>query len=183
MDENTNPSLEGFVFLQIQLFDNRQNQYFQLQTYSMISLIRTDSSHLDFRAMVALLDQDLAIRDGADHGFYAQFNKIDAIQHCVIAYEAKQPVGCGAIKAFAEESMEVKRMFVLQEYRGKSIAMQILSELEAWAVELGKSKTVLETGQKQPEAIALYFKAGYLRTPNYGQYIGIENSLCFEKIL
>jgi len=149
----------------------------------MIRLLRSDSSHPDFRALVHLLDQDLAIRDGADHGFYAQFNKIDAIQHCVIAYDAEQPVGCGAIKAFGTDAMEVKRMYVSPPSRGKSIALQILTELETWAKELDKTKTVLETGQKQPEAIALYLKAGYHRTPNYGQYIGIENSLCFEKIL
>lgn len=149
----------------------------------MIRLLRSDSSHPDFRTMVQLLDQDLAIRDGADHGFYAQFNKIDAIQHCIIAYYDEQAVGCGAIKAFGTDAMEVKRMYVAPASRGKSIALKILSELETWAKELGKSKTVLETGQKQPEAIALYFKAGYLRIPNYGQYIGIENSLCFEKIL
>jgi putative acetyltransferase len=149
----------------------------------MIRLLRSDSSHPDFRTMVQLLDQDLAIRDGADHGFYAQFNKIDAIQHCIIAYDDEQAVGCGAIKAFGTDAMEVKRMYVSPASRGKSIALKILTELETWAKELGKSKTVLETGQKQPEAIALYFKAGYLRTPNYGQYIGVENSLCFEKLL
>lgn len=149
----------------------------------MVRLIRTDSSHLDFRSLVTLLDQDLAIRDGADHGFYAQFNQITNIQHCVVAYYSDQPVGCGAIKAFGEDSMEVKRMFVLPEFRGKSIAQQILTELESWTLEMGKTKTVLETGQKQPEAIALYFKSGYQRIPNYGQYIGIENSWCFEKQL
>jgi putative acetyltransferase len=149
----------------------------------MVRLIRTDSSHLDFRSLVALLDQDLAIRDGADHGFYAQFNQITNIQHCVVAFLDDQPVGCGAIKAFGEDSMEVKRMFVLPNYRGKSVAQQILEELESWTLEMGRTKTVLETGQKQPEAIALYFKSGYQRTPNYGQYIGIENSLCFEKKL
>lgn len=149
----------------------------------MVSLVRTDSGHPDFRALVHLLDQDLAIRDGADHAFYAQFNKIDTIQQCIVAYSDKQPVGCGAIKAFGTDAMEVKRMYVQPASRGKSIAIQILTELETWAKELGMSKTVLETGQKQPEAIALYFKAGYLRTANYGQYIGIENSLCFEKLL
>jgi putative acetyltransferase len=149
----------------------------------MVRLIRTDSSHLDFRSLVALLDQDLAIRDGADHGFYAQFNQITNIQHCVVVYFDDQPVGCGAIKTFGEDSMEIKRMFVLPNYRGKSLAQQILIELEKWTLELGKTKTVLETGQKQPEAIALYYKSGYQRTPNYGQYIGIENSLCFEKQL
>lgn len=149
----------------------------------MIRLVKTDSSHIDFKSLVQLLDQDLAIRDGADHGFYAQFNKIDNIQHCIVAYENEQPVGCGAIKAFGPDAMEVKRMYVLPSHRGKSIAQQILSALETWAKEMGMQKTVLETGQKQPEAIALYFKSGYQRIPNYGQYIGIENSWCFEKQL
>lgn len=149
----------------------------------MIRLVKIDSSHIDFKSLVQFLDQDLAIRDGADHGFYAQFNKIDNIQHCIVAYENEQPVGCGAIKAFGPDAMEVKRMYVLPSHRGKSIAQQILSALETWAKEMGMQKTVLETGQKQPEAIALYFKSGYQRIPNYGQYIGIENSWCFEKQL
>jgi GNAT superfamily N-acetyltransferase len=149
----------------------------------MIRLIRTDSSHPDFRTLVRYLDQDLAIRDGADHHFYAQFNKIDSINNCIVAFEDDQPVGCGAIKAFGTDAMEVKRMYVTPEHRGKSIAQMILLELESWATELGMHKTVLETGQKQPEANALYLKCSYQRTPNYGQYIGVENSLCFEKKL
>jgi putative acetyltransferase len=59
----------------------------------------------------------------------------------------------------------------------------VLSELESWAAELGYPKCVLETGKRQPEAIALYEKQGYQRIPNYGQYIGVENSVCFEKVL
>ena len=42
---------------------------------------------------------------------------------------------------------------------------------------------ILETGKKQPEAIALYTKKGYHITPNYGQYAGVENSVCFEKYI
>jgi putative acetyltransferase len=59
----------------------------------------------------------------------------------------------------------------------------VLAELEAWAAELGYPKCVLETGKRQPEAIALYEKQGYQRISNYGQYIGVENSVCFEKVL
>ncbi len=58
-----------------------------------------------------------------------------------------------------------------------------MSELEVWATELSYEKCVLETGKRQQEAIALYTKNGYKRIPNYGQYTGVENSLCFEKIL
>jgi putative acetyltransferase len=130
---------------------------------------------------VKLLDADLAKRDGEDHFFYAQFNKIDRIKHVVVAFENRKPVGCGAMKEFSAVAMEVKRMYVLPEQRKKGIAAAILSELEKWAAELSYQKCVLETGQKQPEAIALYTHRGYKRIENYGQYAGVENSVCFEK--
>ncbi|MNR27323.1 putative acetyltransferase [compost metagenome] len=74
-------------------------------------------------------------------------------------------------------------MFVHPDYRKQGIAAQILNELEKWATEIGFSDCVLETGKKQPEAIALYQKAGYKITPNYGQYIGVDNSVCMLKQL
>ena len=149
----------------------------------MIIRKRTSSDDPDFIALVKQLDADLAIRDGEDHSFYAQFNKIDKIKHVVIAYDDARPVGCGAIKQFDEDTMEVKRMYVSPEVRNQGIATMILHELEKWAAELSYTKCVLETGKRQPEAIALYEKNGYSRIPNYGQYIGIENSVCFEKQL
>ena len=72
-------------------------------------------------------------------------------------------------------------MFVLPEYRGKAIGHSILKELELWAAELNYHACVLETGKKQPEAIGLYQKAGYIITKNYGQYEGVENSVCMMK--
>jgi GNAT superfamily N-acetyltransferase len=74
-------------------------------------------------------------------------------------------------------------MFVLPEYRGKGIAGAVLAELETWAADLGYARCILETGQMQPEAIRLYLKSGYAIIPNYGQYAGVENSVCMEKIL
>ncbi|HSR40442.1 MAG TPA: GNAT family N-acetyltransferase [Phnomibacter sp.] len=149
-----------------------------------ISLLRTDSSHPDFIALVRQLDADLAIRDGDEHAFYAQFNKIDKIKHALVAYnESHEPIGCGAIKAFSSDAMEVKRMWVVPAFRGKGIASEILKALEDWARELGYRRCVLETGKKQVEAMHLYPKNGYQLIPNYGQYIGIENSVCFEKRL
>jgi putative acetyltransferase len=150
---------------------------------SELTLIRTDSEHTDFRKLVALLDQDLAIRDGDDHAFYAQFNKVDAIKEVIVAYQNDVPVGCGAIKPFSITEAEIKRMFVHTDYRKQGIAAQIVTELENWAIELGFTSTVLETGKKQPEAIALYQKIGYHITPNYGQYMGVDNSVCMSKPL
>jgi putative acetyltransferase len=148
----------------------------------MITTIRTDSENPYFIELVKLLDADLASKDGADHSFYAQYNKIDKIKYAVVAYIENIPVACGAIKQFTPESMEVKRMFTAPDQRGKGLATHILTELEKWAKELGYEKCVLETGKRQPEAIELYKKNGYKSIPNYGQYVGIENSVCFEKI-
>jgi len=147
----------------------------------MITLTRTNSDNPDFIKLVALLDHDLAIRDGAEHAFYAQFNKITHIRHAVVAYEKDEAIGCGAFKEYETTAVEIKRMFVQPQYRGKGNAGLVLMELEKWAKELGYTSCVLETGKKQPEAIRLYQKSGYTIIPNYGQYAGIENSVCMQK--
>ena len=147
----------------------------------MIKIIRTDSVHPDFIELVKSLDADLAERDGTEHSFYDQFNKIATIKNVVVAYENNQPTGCGAIKEHNPDVMEIKRMYTSPDARGKGIATKILVELEKWAIELGYNKCVLETGKRQPEAIALYLKNGYQLIPNYGQYANMENSVCFKK--
>lgn len=149
----------------------------------MYTLTRTDSSNPDFQKLVTELDKDLAIRDGDEHAFFAQFNKIDAIKHVIVAYEEDKAVGCGAIKEYEPAVAEVKRMYVPEEQRGKGIASLILRELEKWSAELGYTKCILETGIRQPEAIGLYKRNGYAIIPNYGQYAEVKSSVCFEKVL
>jgi GNAT superfamily N-acetyltransferase len=136
-------------------------------------IIRTDSNHRDFIELVKQLDADLAEIDGTDHSFYAQFNTVDKIKYVVIAYENDKPIACGALKAYSPGIMEIKRMYTSPGSRGKGIAGKVLNELELWATELRCEKCILETGKKQPEAIALYQKNGYSIIPNYGQYEGI----------
>jgi len=149
----------------------------------MIKFIRTDSNNQDFIHLVKFLDADLAEKDGSEHAFYAQFNKLDKIKYVIVAYENENALGCGAIKEYAPNIMEVKRMYTTPDSRGKGIATMILSELEKWAAELSYPKCILETGKKQDDAIRLYNRNGYTRIPNYGQYEGMENSLCYEKDL
>jgi putative acetyltransferase len=149
----------------------------------MIRTVRTNSKNEDFIQLVSLLDKLLAEMDGREHDFYNQFNKIDNIQHVVVAYHGDLPAACGAIKEFDQDTMEVKRMFTREDFRGKGFASLVLKELENWAAELGYSKCILETGKRLPEAVRLYQKKAYELIPNYGQYIGIENSICFEKRL
>jgi putative acetyltransferase len=148
-----------------------------------INCVRTDYRNEDFKVLVRFLDAYLKDRDGDEHSFYAQYNKIDAMQYVIVAYINSSAVGCGALKEFSDDTMEVKRMFVLPEFRSNGIASKILSELEKFAGELGCKHCILETGKKQLEAIALYKKNGYRITSNFGQYAGMENSVCFEKSL
>ena len=138
------------------------------ESFLMLTLTRTDSENNDFVFLVKQLDADLAERDGAEHSFYAQYNKIHNIRYVVVALEGDTPVGCGAIKEFSPDAAEVKRMFVTPGERNKGIASRILRELEVWARELCYERCVLETGKKQPEAISLYIKNGYRHIPNYG---------------
>jgi putative acetyltransferase len=147
----------------------------------MIQIERTNSGDVNFQNLVFLLDGDLKIRDGDEHSFYAQFNKIDLIKNVVVYYNNDEAIGCGAFKEYDLNTVEIKRMFVQPEHRGKGIAVIILKELEIWASALNYKSFILETGKKQPEAIRLYQKSGYTIVPNYGQYKNIENSVCMEK--
>lgn len=149
----------------------------------MINLIRTNSENRDFINLITELDKNLHEINGEEQLIFNQFNKIDMIKHVVIAYENSLPIGCGAIKHYSENTMEVKRMFVSKEFRGRGIASQVLNNLTDWAKEMGYKKCILETGIKQIDAITLYKKNSFKVINNYGEYENIKNSICFEKFL
>ncbi|MDB4036833.1 GNAT family N-acetyltransferase [Polaribacter sp.] len=146
-----------------------------------IKTIRTNSKNTDFINLVKELDVYLKITDEDEHDFYNQFNSIDVLKEVVVTYVSEKAVGCGAIKKFDNSTVEVKRMFVSLDNRGTGVAQKILQELETCAKELGYKKCILETGVRQVEAVKFYKKCGYKIIPNYGQYQGMENSICFEK--
>jgi putative acetyltransferase len=148
-----------------------------------LELKRTTSDAIDFQNLVILLDKELKERDGEEHDFYAQFNKIDALKFCIVCCENGIAIGCGAFKEYEAGIVEIKRMYVVNTYRNQGVACRVLKALEDWALELSYQQCVLETGKKQPEAIRLYEKSGYLLFPNYGQYKNIENSVCLRKTI
>ncbi len=149
----------------------------------MIKLVRTNSENQDFVSLVQSLNDYLKIVDGDEHAFYNQYNNIDILKHVVIVYEDNLPLGCGAFKAYNDNTVEIKRMFTKIDARGNGIASKILEELEKWSKELSFKACVLETGKRQKEAVSLYKKMNYSIIPNYGQYKNIANSLCFKKEL
>jgi putative acetyltransferase len=149
----------------------------------MSEIIRTNSDNPHFRQLVVLLDDELTLRYGDLQKHYAQFNHLNFIDTVVVAYEEDIPAGCGCFRLFAPETIEIKRMYVRPEFRGRGVSRLILSELEKWAGELGYTKSVLETGYLQAEAIQLYHRFGYTEIPNYGNYEETETSICMSKKL
>ncbi len=147
----------------------------------MTQILRTTANNPYFVTLVEQLDADLALRDGEEHGFYSTYNGLQMIEHVILATKNGQAIGCGALKRFNDETAEIKRMYVIPEARKNGVASLVLKALENWAHELGFQECILETGKRQPEAIALYQKRGYCMIANYGQYAGFINSVCFQK--
>ena len=149
----------------------------------MIELKRTNSDHPDFKKLVRELDIDLKDFYKEELAFYNELNDIEKIKYVVVAYEQNIPVGCGGIKQYANDVMEVKRMYVPPINRGKGIASMVLTALENWSKELEFKKCVLETLKEKDTAISFYQKNNYNVIPNFGAYVEAKNSICFEKIL
>lgn len=135
--------------------------------------------------LIAQLSAELGERYGDDGGAnsYDPHTPLTSGAAFFVARIEGQPVGCGAIRPLGPGVGEVKRMFVLPEARGRGISRLILQEIEAVAIEMGYSRLRLETGKRQPEAIALYESTGYRRAPCYGYYAKDPLSVCFEKLI
>ncbi|UOZ10770.1 GNAT family N-acetyltransferase [Amycolatopsis sp. WQ 127309] len=108
----------------------------------------------------------------------------------LIGYQGDEAVACGAWRAhdgpapgFRDGDAEFKRMYVADSARGRGFARMILFELERTAALSGRKRAVLETGTKQPEAIALYASSGYVEIPGFGIYKNEPDSRCYAKDL
>jgi putative acetyltransferase len=150
----------------------------------MITLKRTSADDPHFQLLVIDLDKDLWGRYPAIQQNFAPFNKIDQSACVVVAYAESLPVGCGCFRPMDEkDTIEIKRMYVKPNSRGLGIAKLILSELEKWGVDEGFTEAKLETGNNQPEALAVYSGAQYKIIPNYPPYTHIAESICMVKKL
>jgi pyrroline-5-carboxylate reductase len=101
----------------------------------------------------------------------------------LIARRDGVPVGCGAVRPLADGIGEVKRMFIAPDVRRQGVSRQLLGALEDFARTFGYERLRLQTGIRQPEAIAMYEAAGYVRISCYGEYTDDPLSVCFEKTL
>lgn len=150
----------------------------------MITLKRTSSEDQDFQYLIQLLDKELLERYPATQHALKPFNQVKLDAKVVLAYVEDKLAGCGCYRNTQNDGeIEIKRMFVKESYRGKGIARNILFELEQWAKENGKINVILETGIKQPEAIALYKKCNYVEIEKYAPYVNSKESVCMGKAL
>jgi putative acetyltransferase len=149
----------------------------------MPEIKRTNSDNPDFRILTQELDLTLCELYGTKQEDYEEYNRIVNLDTVVLAYEDGNPVGCGCFKKFNDDSIEIKRMFVKPQYRGKGIASRILYELETWGYELKYSYSILETGNKQMPAIEMYQGLGYMIIDNCQQYADNGISVCMMKSL
>jgi putative acetyltransferase len=146
----------------------------------MIRCARTQVTDHDFLKMVSELDNYLAALYGEIQSDYNQYNTLKPIPYAIVAYDGNVAVGCGAMKIFDSQTMELKRMYVNENYRGQGIGSLLIKELEKWCKELNHTRCILETGPWQKEAISLYNKSGYMEIPKFGPYVNMDFSICFE---
>lgn len=101
----------------------------------------------------------------------------------LVAWRGTEPLGCGGLRAHADGIGEIKRMYVRGAARRAGVGRTLLAAVEQHAHALGYGRLILETGEKQPEAIALYVATGYGPIANYGPYKDWPSSRCFAKDL
>lgn len=150
-----------------------------------VRVVRTDGRDPAYAALVRPLDAELRERYGELQDTYDTFN-VFIPDHVVLALDGEAPVGCGCLKRFddpATPTAELKRMYVAPEARRRGVGRALVAALEAWARELGYAAVVLETGDRQPEAVRLYEACGFTRTPSYRPYTDLPTSLCMRKLL
>ena len=137
----------------------------------------------DFAMLTQRLDAYYFELVGDVHKRYAAMNRPENFACLVVVYEDHLPIACGCWKQVDETAAEIKRIYVLPEYRRKGAARLLLRELEKNAAGAGKSRLVLETAPTTEDSHTLYLTSGYRIIDYYGSPAGAENCLCFEKML
>ncbi|XXS81548.1 GNAT family N-acetyltransferase [Sorangium sp. So ce176] len=139
------------------------------------------------QALIEALNAELSSRypeEGANHFALEEGEVAEDRGAFLVARDGDgRPLGCGALRRLDARTAEIKRMYVAPEARGRGVARAVLAALEAEARRLGVTRLVLETGERQPEALALYSQAGFRRTPPFGEYVDSPLSVCLEKLL
>jgi GNAT superfamily N-acetyltransferase len=160
--------------------------------HSELELRAVGYDHPDAVALVAAVQREYVVRYGGPDSAPLSAAELDPpVGHFLVGYLDGRPVACGGWRNRAADEdrglrdgdVEIKRMYVAEAMRGRGFARRLLAELERTAAAAGGRRMVLETGIRQPEAIALYQSAGYQPLERFGWHRDSENSRCFAKPL
>ena len=142
-----------------------------------------DAENADLLMLAAKLDEYYFEIVGEVHKRYAKYNDPYLFGCRAVVYIDGKPVGCGCWKRVDGRSVEVKRIYVLPEYRRQGVASAVIGAVERDAAQHGYTHAILETARTTGDSAALYLKLGYREMPYYGSPAGADNCRCFEKEL
>lgn len=147
--------------------------------------IKTNGENIDFVCMCVKLDEylDGIVGEKKQRAQYTQYNTLDSIHDVILIYDNDIVVGSGAYKIYDKETVEMKRIYIDEPYRGLGLGDKLMLYLEADAREKEYQYAILETGAPLVAATCLYKKRGYTVIPNYGQYKDMPESVCMKKTL
>ncbi len=147
-----------------------------------MNLKYTDGNDPEFISLCDALDHSLNVAMGGfeNRKKFVPFNQAKTMDLVVILYKDSTPIACGAIRRYDQNTAEIKRMFVKEEYRGQHFGKTILEELIHNAKERGYQSLLLETGNFLARAVALYKSTGFVVIPNYPPYENMEESVCMK---
>lgn len=145
----------------------------------------TDGCDQDFISLCHALDDFLNQLAGGEENRaqYIPYNSLDDIHDVIVVYDGDRAIGCASFKRYDDVCAEVKRVFILDEYRGRGISKELMEKLEASARQKGFTYFILESGEPLAAAMKLYRSIGYYVIPNYGQYVDMPESVCMKKKL
>jgi putative acetyltransferase len=146
-----------------------------------IHQVKHDDAH--FLALIQALDHYLATINGSANDFFVPLNTVQILDNCVVAYINDEAVGCGALKKIDNNTFELKRFYVKEPYRRLGIASKILDYLESFTQQNNGQYIRLETSKRMLNAVNFYHVHGFEIIPNFEPYVGIDDSVCFEKVL
>jgi GNAT superfamily N-acetyltransferase len=165
----------------------------RMRDMTRVALERVTAEHPGFRALIMELDAELRQRYGQEQAAFDAFNGVAGIETALLVSDGSGWVGCACIRPIARDAgkyadvdpgaVELKRMYVTPDRRGRGFAGELIRGLEAWARELGFERMILELGDRQPEALAMYTRAGFAPVPKFGPYVAMPISICLGKSL
>lgn len=166
--------------------EERSDEHSNRVAAATLRLRATDAATIAATGLLEALNRELLARyPGAPIDSFPA-TAFDATRDVYVLGEygaAAWPAACGALRALDPESAEVKRMYVIPALRRRGLSRAVLGKLEDEARLRGHRRLLIETGYRQPEAIALYRHCGYAHIAPFGGYVGNPVSVCFAKIL